>query len=39
MLEEFGHNIKFSESKRKNESQFVYPVAAKIKDASVTHKI
>ena len=27
LIEEFGHYIKFSESERKNESQFVFPGA------------
>ena len=32
LIEEFGRNIKFSESEKKNESQFVVPVAAKVED-------
>ena len=28
LVEEFGHYIKFSESERENESQFVFPGAA-----------
>ena len=32
LIEEFGHNIKFSESERKNESQFIFPAAAKVED-------
>ena len=30
LIEEFGDNIKFSESKRKNGSQFVFPAATKV---------
>ena len=32
LIEEFGHNIKFSESERKNESQFVLLLAATVED-------
>ena len=31
-IEEFGYNIKFSESERKNESQFALPEAAEVED-------
>ena len=31
-MEEFGYNIKFSESERKNESQFALPEAAEVED-------
>ena len=31
-VEEFGYNIKFSESERKNESQFAWPDAAELED-------
>ena len=31
-IEEFGYNIKFSESERKNESQFAWPDAAELED-------
>ena len=30
LIEEFGHNIKFSESEKKNESQFVFPASTKV---------
>ena len=30
LIEEFGHNIKFSESEKKNESQFVFSAATKV---------
>ena len=32
LIEEFGHNIKFSELERKNESQFVFPATIKVED-------
>ena len=32
LIEEFEHDIKFCESERKNESQFVFPVATKVED-------
>ena len=32
LMEQFGHNIKFSELERKNESQFVFPVATKVEN-------
>ena len=31
-IEEFGYNIKFSESERKNESQFALSEAAEVED-------
>ena len=33
LIEYFGHDIKFSESKRNNKSNFLIPVATKIEDA------
>ena len=32
LIEKFGHNIKFSDSEKKNESQFVFPAAIKVED-------
>ena len=32
LIEQFGHNIKFSESERKNESQFVLLLATEVED-------
>ena len=32
LIEQFGHNIKFSELERKNKSQFLFPVAIKVED-------
>ena len=32
LIEQFGHNIKFSESERKNKSQFLFLVAIKVED-------
>ena len=31
-IEEFGYNIKFSKSERKNESQFALPEAAEVEN-------